>query len=140
LPSNSAELLTKGRGAQSETEKCKLKGTSKHQRKREIKTSFDAQPEQLGNHCPKIPDGSEIYLVRLKPLHTPILIRPTTSGRHNLASIQQYVSNPPTSPHNSGQKSTTSAPIAKFNYKLLFHIYLQSHDKYNPWLYRCFSK
>jgi hypothetical protein len=37
----------------------------------------------------------------LKLLHRPILIRTTTSGRDNLASIQQSVSKLPTSPHNS---------------------------------------
>jgi hypothetical protein len=65
LPSNSAELLTKGRGAQSETEKRKAEGNSRHRPEREIKTSFDPQPEQLENLYPNIPDGPEIYAFRL---------------------------------------------------------------------------
>jgi hypothetical protein len=36
----------------------------------------------------------------LEPLHLPILIGPTTSGRHNLASIQQHVSKHLTSAYN----------------------------------------
>ena len=110
LPSNSSELLSKRRGAQNKGEKSKPKGSSSDRPRREIKSLFDAQRKRLGNFCPKIPHRSETNGARLKPLHPPILIRTTTSGRHNLASIQQSVSKPPTSPHNSylGQKTTTT--------------------------------
>jgi hypothetical protein len=97
LPSNPSKLLRKCRGGQSEDEKCKFGGTSRHRPESKTKTFFDVGTDWIGSLYPKIPDGSEIYVVRLKPLHTPILIRPTTSGRHNLASIQQSVSKPPTS-------------------------------------------
>jgi hypothetical protein len=96
LSSNSAELLAEGGGAQSEAEKYKFEGAS-CDRPEKTKTFFDPRTEQLGNFYPNIPDGSEVYVARLKPLHPPILIRTTTSGRHNLASIQQSVSKPPTS-------------------------------------------
>jgi len=36
-----------------------------------MKTLFDARPNRLGNLYPKIPDGSEVYVARLKPLHPP---------------------------------------------------------------------
>ena len=101
LSSNSSELLRKRRGAQNKGEKSKPKGSSSDRPKRGVKTLFDAQRERLGNLCPKIPGRSEVYVARLIPLHLLILIRTTTSGRHNLASSQQSVSKPPTSPHNS---------------------------------------
>ena len=101
LPSNSSELLSKRRGAQNKGEKSKPKGSSSDRPRREIKTFFDARPERLGNIYPKIPDRSKTNSARLKPLHLLILIPATTSGRHILASIQQSVSKPPTSPHNS---------------------------------------
>jgi len=64
LPSNSAELLAEGRGAQSEAEKRKAEGASSD-RPEKTKTFFDAQRERLGNLYPEIPDGSEIYVARL---------------------------------------------------------------------------
>jgi hypothetical protein len=57
LSSNSAELLAESGGAQSEAKE--RKGASSYRPEREIKTSFDAQPERIGNLYPKIPDCSE---------------------------------------------------------------------------------
>jgi hypothetical protein len=56
--------LAEDGGAQSEAEKRKTEGASSD-RQEKTKTFFDAQRERLGNLCPEIPDGSEIYVARL---------------------------------------------------------------------------